>query len=40
LTIEQERDDVAHLDGDPYPLGRTIEVTINPLSLKVIVPNE
>jgi diacylglycerol kinase (ATP) len=40
MTITQERDDVAHLDGDPFDLGKVIEIRIRPMSLKVIVPNE
>ena len=40
MVITQERSDVAHLDGDPFQLGKTIEIKINPMSLKVIVPNE
>lgn len=39
MTITQERNDVAHLDGDPFELGQVIEFKINPMSLKVIVPN-
>ncbi|MCB9186315.1 MAG: diacylglycerol kinase family lipid kinase [Flavobacteriales bacterium] len=39
MTIVQDRDDVAHLDGDPFDLGKVIEFEINPMSLKVIVPN-
>ncbi|MFM1875147.1 MAG: hypothetical protein RL266_884 [Bacteroidota bacterium] len=39
LVITQERPDVAHLDGDPFELGQTIEFKINPRSLRVIVPN-
>lgn len=39
MTITQERDDVAHLDGDPFELGTVIEIEINPASLKVIVPD-
>jgi YegS/Rv2252/BmrU family lipid kinase len=40
MTIIQERDDVSHLDGDPFDLGQIVQIKINPLSLKVIVPNE
>lgn len=40
MTITQERDDMAHLDGEPTALGKTIEIGINPLSLNVIVPHE
>ena len=40
MTITQERDDVSHLDGDPFDLGQTVHIKINPQSLKVIVPNE
>lgn len=40
MTITQERDDVTHLDGDPFELGKVVEIRIRPLSLKVIVPNE
>lgn len=39
MTITQERNDVAHLDGDPFELGKVIEIKINPMSLKVIVPD-
>ncbi len=39
MTLSQERDDVAHLDGDPFEFGKVIEFKINPMSLKVIVPN-
>jgi diacylglycerol kinase (ATP) len=39
MTITQERDDVSHLDGDPFELGQVVEIKINPASLKVIVPN-
>lgn len=39
MTILQERDEVAHLDGDPYDFGKKIKITINPSSLKVIVPH-
>jgi diacylglycerol kinase (ATP) len=40
MTITQERDDVSHLDGDPFELGKVVEIRIRPMSLKVIVPNE
>jgi YegS/Rv2252/BmrU family lipid kinase len=40
IIITQERDDVSHLDGDPFDLGKVIEIRIRPMSLKVIVPNE
>lgn len=39
MTIKQERNDVAHLDGDPFELGQEVNIKINPMSLKVIVPN-
>ncbi|MCB0755444.1 MAG: diacylglycerol kinase family lipid kinase [Flavobacteriales bacterium] len=39
MTLTQERNDVAHLDGDPFELGKVIEIKINPMSLKVIVPD-
>ena len=40
MTITQERDDVSHLDGDPFDLGKVIEIRIRPMSLKMIVPYE
>ena len=40
MIVTQERDDVSHLDGDPFDLGQVVEIKINPASLKVIVPNE
>jgi diacylglycerol kinase family enzyme len=39
MTIKQERNDVAHLDGDPFELGQEVNIKINPMSLQVIVPN-
>lgn len=39
MTLIQERNDVAHLDGDPFELGKVIKIEINPMSLKVVVPN-
>lgn len=39
MTITQERNDVSHLDGDPFELGKVVEIEINPASLKVIVPH-
>ena len=39
MIITQERDDVSHLDGDPFELGKVVTFKINPQSLKVIVPN-
>ena len=39
LKVIQERNEVAHLDGDPYDLGLEIDITIRPASLKVIVPH-
>lgn len=39
MIVTQERDDVSHLDGDPFDLGQVVEIKINPASLKVIVPN-
>lgn len=39
MTLVQERNDVAHLDGDPFELGKEIKIKINPMSLKVIVPD-
>jgi YegS/Rv2252/BmrU family lipid kinase len=39
MTIMQERNDVAHLDGDPFELGKEVNIKINPMSLNVIVPN-
>lgn len=40
ITITQERNDVAHLDGDPFKLGQEVNIKINPMSLNVIVPND
>lgn len=39
MTIFQERNDMAHLDGDPYDLGTQIDLKIRPASLNVIVPH-
>lgn len=38
MVITQERDDVMHLDGDPYNLGKDLAIEIKKESLKVIVP--
>lgn len=37
LTIKQEKN-IAHIDGEPIESGQTITITVNPLSLNVIVP--
>jgi diacylglycerol kinase (ATP) len=39
LVIIQERNDTAHLDGDPFELGNEMHFTVNPMSLQVIVPH-
>lgn len=38
MVIKQERNDVMHLDGDPYHLGVDLAIEIKKESLKVIVP--
>jgi len=39
VTIRRVSDGPAHLDGEPVPdLGSTLEVNINPMSLRVLVP--
>jgi len=39
MTLTQERNDVMHLDGDPFHLGKVINFSVLPKSLKVIVPD-
>lgn len=38
IQITRVEDAAIHIDGEPYFMGREIEVTISPLSLNVIVP--
>jgi len=40
MTITQQRNDIAHLDGEPTELGKIVEIEVNPMSLSVIVGNE
>jgi diacylglycerol kinase (ATP) len=36
ITIEREAEDYIHFDGEPGRMGPTLEVTLHPLSLKVV----
>ena len=38
LTILQHKSRVVHIDGDPQYLTKKLQIKVNPLSLKVIVP--
>jgi diacylglycerol kinase (ATP) len=38
VTIKRKKGKAVHLDGDPYSTGKQIEIMINHLSLKIIVP--
>ncbi|TDG37266.1 diacylglycerol kinase family lipid kinase [Pedobacter changchengzhani] len=38
IIIKRESEGPVHIDGEPLLLGDTIEVNINPLSLKIILP--
>ena len=38
ITIKQKRKSTVNIDGEPVKLGKELEIKINPLSLKVIVP--
>ena len=40
MILEQERNDVIHLDGDPYNLGKELTIEIRKNSISVIVPHE
>ena len=40
MVLEQERNDVIHLDGDPYDLGKELTIEIKKQSISVIVPHE
>jgi diacylglycerol kinase (ATP) len=37
-VILKQQNTIAHMDGEPVESGQTIEITVNPLSLHVIVP--
>lgn len=37
-SIKNNTNGLAHIDGDPKVLGQNIEVTLNPLSLKILIP--
>lgn len=39
-VILKQQTHIAHIDGEPVESGQTIDITVNPLSLKVIVPQE
>lgn len=38
IKIEREIAGAVHIDGEPLSLGESIEININPLSLKIIIP--
>jgi diacylglycerol kinase (ATP) len=37
ITLTQNDNHVAHIDGDPVYLGKKINLQVNPLSLNIIV---
>lgn len=38
IVIAREREDAIHIDGEPFFMGKEIEVSIAPLSLRIIIP--
>jgi YegS/Rv2252/BmrU family lipid kinase len=38
IRINRENDDAIHIDGEPFFMGKEIDVSIAPLSLKIITP--
>jgi diacylglycerol kinase family enzyme len=38
VTITRKKGRAIHFDGDPFKMGKKLEMKINPLSLKIIVP--
>ena len=38
VTITRKKGKAIHFDGDPFKMGKKLEMKINPLSLKIIVP--
>ncbi|HKG07795.1 MAG TPA: diacylglycerol kinase family protein [Pedobacter sp.] len=38
IKIVREKDDAIHIDGEPFFMGKKIDVSIDPLSLKIITP--
>ena len=38
IRISREKEDAIHIDGEPFFMGKEIEVSILPLSLKIITP--
>ncbi len=37
VHIRREKEDAIHYDGDPMPMGRDIEISVEPLGLKAVV---
>lgn len=40
IKITREEDDAIHIDGEPFFMGKEIEISIVPLSLKIIIPGK
>ena len=40
IKIKSSKDLFLQLDGEPIPQSKTVNISINPLSLKVLVPND
>lgn len=38
VIVHRKKGKAIHFDGDPYKMGETLEMKVNPLSLKIIVP--
>jgi len=38
IKLTQEKNKTINLDGEPVKLGKVLNIKINPLSLKIIVP--
>lgn len=39
IIIEREKDGYIHIDGNPKEMSKRLEITINPKSLKVVIPS-
>lgn len=38
IRIERSQDDAIHIDGEPFFMGRELEISVSPLSLSIITP--
>ncbi|WP_449435906.1 hypothetical protein [Pedobacter steynii] len=39
IKIKRSQDDAIHIDGEPFFMGKELDISIKPLSLNIIAPN-